>query len=84
MAEARAEFGRALALAAPQGYLRVFLDEGEPLRIILRDWITSAPATDPQLAFARRLLAAFPSDATPEATHRLASPLSPREREVHR
>ncbi len=80
--DAHAELGRALALAAPQGYVRVFLDEGEPLRIILRDWIASAPATDPQLAFARRLLAAFPTDPTPLATQRLASTLSPREREV--
>ncbi len=81
VAEARAECGRALALAAPQGYVRVFLDEGEALRIILRDWIDAASSNDPRLAFARRLLAAFPAP-TPDRPDRLASPLSPREREV--
>lgn len=81
-AEARAELGRALALAASQGYVRVFLDEGEPLGVIVRDWIAVAPPTDPHHAFARRLLAAFPTHPAPVATQRLASPLSPREHEV--
>jgi LuxR family maltose regulon positive regulatory protein len=34
---ARIALGRAVALAEPEGYVRIFLDEGEPLRSLLSD-----------------------------------------------
>ncbi len=81
---------RALSLAEPGGYVRVFLDEGEPMRRLLRR--TAAPGD-----YAQRLLAAFPApDAAalraeaPSAGQArgaqgiLVEPLSDREMEVLR
>lgn len=63
---------RLLVLAEPEGYVRVFVDEGPPMRALLATWLSS-PAqqpgsrrTDSSAGYARKLLAAFPS---PEAQH---------------
>jgi LuxR family maltose regulon positive regulatory protein len=76
---------KSLALAQPQGYLRLFLDGGEAVRDLL---ITLYPTlTDPALAqFARRILEAFPAPApkTPLAPPGLSSPLSEREVQILR
>jgi len=59
---------RAVALAEPEGYLRTFLDEGEPLRFLLSELRPrlleqTTPVGDPNperlLAYSAQLLAAF-------------------------
>ena len=77
---------RALGLAEPEGYLRVFLDEGSRMRELLRHAITRGLAGE----YTRRVLAAFdapkppataPADAT---TAGLLQPLTTRELEILR
>jgi LuxR family maltose regulon positive regulatory protein len=59
----------ALALAAPEGYIRMFVDEGAPMRILLaaysgqlaaRERTGGEPGATRLLAYVERLLAAFP------------------------
>jgi LuxR family maltose regulon positive regulatory protein len=80
----------ALSLAAPEGYVRLFLDEGAPMLTLL----SQVGATDPSLQdYVQRLLAhAHVSPATlplassldhePAKQHLLVEPLSERELEV--
>jgi LuxR family maltose regulon positive regulatory protein len=79
---------RALALAGPEGYARVFIDEGRPMQKLLTDWLSAVDA-GPLIAYARHLTAQFVSPAA--ATTRqekltpndlLIEPLSRREMEV--
>jgi ATP/maltotriose-dependent transcriptional regulator MalT len=87
----------ALALAWPEGYLRVFVDEGTPMADLLGKLVASgrrqpAPAGGVPPTYLRQLPEAFEQDAaaaTVPARHgaaaavpRLAEPLSDREREV--
>lgn len=84
---------RALILAEPEGYARLFLDEGAPMATLLE----AVTARDRVPAYARRLLGRFgtpiargdgrgPTVAEPSGTQGaiLAEPLSEREREVLR
>ena len=48
---------RALALAAPEGYIRVFVDQGAPLAALLLE----PHAHGAMPAYIDRLLAAFPA-----------------------
>jgi LuxR family maltose regulon positive regulatory protein len=89
-AQALAALQRALALAEPQGYLRLFVDEGEPLRLLLVA-LRSLPAEQalPSPAYLERLLAAFPPPpgslrTPPRQNAELLEPLSERELEVLR
>jgi LuxR family maltose regulon positive regulatory protein len=74
--QARHALECALLLAEPEGYMRIFLDEGEPLRFLMADfrsWIVSqSPAVaDPRdrlLAYADRLLVSFSEEAVPDAS----------------
>jgi LuxR family maltose regulon positive regulatory protein len=56
-----------LALAEPEGYVRVFVDEGPPLQALLATWLASsarqhdARGTSVRAAYVERLLAAFPA-----------------------
>ena len=78
---ALASLERALALAEPEGYIRMFVDEGLPMAILLE------AASTRQIAptYVRRLLAALgPAGDTAPATQRLVEPLSDRELEVLR
>ncbi len=55
---------RALTLAEPEGYVRIFVDEGEPMRVLLRgleigDWRLKA--------YVHRLLASFEGPPSPPA-----------------
>ena len=76
----------ALALAEPGGFIRIFVDEGAPMARLLREALSRRVRPE----YVRRLLAAFPEDdaaraaspATRVGGHRLAEPLSDREREV--
>jgi LuxR family maltose regulon positive regulatory protein len=87
-AQAIDALGEALSLAEPGGYLRIFLDEGQPMARLLRQ----AASRDIASAYVARLLAAFggPGSAEVEAgpsyphTQPLIEPLSGRELEVLR
>ena len=71
---------RAVALAQPEGYVRVFLDEGEPLAKLL--YTMRAPHR--KTGYAGELLSAFGrgSDPMPLRPLQLVEPLSAREIEV--
>jgi len=63
---------RALTLAEPEGYVRIFVDEGPPMARLLYEALSRGIATD----YVRRLLAAFPA-AEPEKAD-LAETQAPR------
>jgi LuxR family maltose regulon positive regulatory protein len=71
----------ALALAAPEGYVRIFVDEGPPMAVLLEEAARQRIAP----RYARRLLAALgrAEDSTP-AKQDLIEPLSERELQVLR
>ena len=99
-AEALDALEHALTLAEPAGYVRLFLDEGEPLRLLMADFrlrIVQRPhgtAARKLAQYATKLLAAFsPLDATTailqirnpqSAINNLVEPLSARELEILR
>ncbi len=58
---------RALTLAEPEGYVRLFVDEGPPMARLLYEALSRRIAPD----YVRRLLAAVPV-AEPEQAHKLA------------
>jgi LuxR family maltose regulon positive regulatory protein len=78
-----------LALAEPEGYVRVFLNAGQPMRVLLAQWLAHASA-GPLRDYAAHLLSQF--DAEPKdikttqgkvpPTGGLVEPLSQRELEV--
>jgi LuxR family maltose regulon positive regulatory protein len=70
----------ALALAEPEGYVRTFVDKGEPIVALMRQ----AAAHGKTPAYARRLLEAFsrPPVPAPPRAQSLIEPLSGRELEV--
>jgi LuxR family maltose regulon positive regulatory protein len=77
---------RALTLAEPEGYVRTFVDEGEPMRDLLRHAVAAGISG----AYARRLLSAFEERTHAAAVPRAAAgagliePLTAREVEVLR
>ena len=77
---------RALTLAEPEGYVRIFVDEGEAMRGLLRHATAGGIAG----SYTRRLLSAFDEPAQPASTPaqaaaaRLAEPLTAREVEILR
>ena len=91
--QALAALKRALSLAEPEDYIRIFVDEGEPMRMLIADFrfsiekqmSSSAPA---QLGYADKLLAAFtqpvaaPKSAIIHQKSDMIEPLSERELEV--
>ncbi len=83
---ALAPLERALTLAEPEGYIRIFVDEGEAMRDLLRH----ATARGVASSYTRRLLSAFDKSAqsvsTPvnAAVADLAEPLTGREVEILR
>jgi LuxR family maltose regulon positive regulatory protein len=81
--EAFGSLGQALQLAEPEGFVRLFLDEGPPLQVLIEQ-VLPRLNTARLLGFARLLLHAFsPVDAAkPAAAAVLAEPLSNRELEV--
>ncbi|MDZ4719587.1 MAG: LuxR C-terminal-related transcriptional regulator, partial [Roseiflexaceae bacterium] len=56
---ARVPLARALMLAEPEGYVRMFVDEGAPMAVLLQE----ALACGILPSYVERLLAAFPDDA---------------------
>jgi LuxR family maltose regulon positive regulatory protein len=87
-AKAYASLERTLTLAQPEGYFRIFIDEGEPLRSLLSGFRGSiekqSPDTKYELSgYVDKLLSAF---VQPKAVlqSRLIEPLSQRELEILR
>ena len=89
LAQALEVLAKSLALAEPEGYIRVFVDEGEPMRLLLTQWLARASAGSLR-SYVIRLLSQF--DAGPREvtavqekvspTGDLIEPLSQRELEV--
>ena len=71
-----------LELAEPQGYIRVFLDAGEPIRNLLAAYLRSGEPV--QAAYARKVLEAFLAEGETANSSQggLIEPLSARELEV--
>jgi LuxR family maltose regulon positive regulatory protein len=88
-ADALSALEQALCLAEPEGFVRIFLDEGEPMRLLISDFrllIEKQPSYSPSLSvYVDRLLAAFPGGHPIVPTNRnLINPLSDRELAVLR
>jgi LuxR family transcriptional regulator, maltose regulon positive regulatory protein len=77
---ALAPLEEALRLAEPEGYERVFVDEGAPVAVLLEALVRR----DPTWAYPRRLLDAFGPETPVPAGQGLVDPLSPRELDVLR
>jgi LuxR family maltose regulon positive regulatory protein len=78
---ALASLDRALTLAEPEGYVRIFVDEGAPMAQLLAEAAKHGIA----LAYVRRLLAALgQAQHSPPGKPGLLAPLSGRELEVLR
>ena len=71
---------RALLLAEPEGYVRIFVDEGETMRALLYGLASQGRLRD----YVNKLLASFDSPATPQpvSSQPLIDALSERELEV--
>ena len=86
MDEALEALAEALTLAAPEGFVRLFVDAGAPMALLLSHAVERGLAAD----YSRQLLAEFPDAAftspsrAPSGLRQVESdpPLSPREREV--
>jgi len=87
---ALASLARSLALAEPEGYVRMYLNEGEPMGALLQEAVGQGIHAE----YANRLLSAFkaseyggmgdtPSTTSPRShTPTLPDPLTPREHDV--
>jgi LuxR family maltose regulon positive regulatory protein len=73
---------QALSIAEPEGYIRTFVDEGPPLKMLLRQALSRGLAPP----YVTRLLSTWDETAAPAtpATQSLVDPLSERELEVLR
>jgi len=90
--EALATLERSLMLAEPEGYIRVFVDEGEPMAALLSEFLNSRRKGPPRETrhrilpdYVRQLLAAFESphpSGEPSTEPPLLAPLTAREKEV--
>jgi ATP/maltotriose-dependent transcriptional regulator MalT len=78
---------RALTLAQPRDCLRVFLDEGETMRLMIAEFKLQVEKQAPRLrAYIYKLLSAFPADVSRSASKSEMpfEPLSPQEQRVLR
>jgi LuxR family maltose regulon positive regulatory protein len=88
VSQALASMERALALAEPEGYVRIFVDEGEPMRSLIEKQSRSQDKSFP--GYVDKLLAAFarptavPQPKTNDLQSTIIEPLSERELEVLR
>jgi LuxR family maltose regulon positive regulatory protein len=86
ISQALALVERALTLAEPEGYVRIFVDEGEPMRSLIEK--QSRDRNHPLSSYADKLLAAFtqrvvaPESAILHQKSDMIEPLSNRELEV--
>ncbi len=82
-AEALDELRLVLEFAEPQGYVRLFVEEGEPMQKVLRSAATKWEADQRLGAYLGKLLATFETPARiPHQAEGLVEPLSERELEV--
>jgi LuxR family maltose regulon positive regulatory protein len=87
--KAEADLERALAIAEPEGYIRVFLDEGQPMQMLIAQWLAHS-GENALRDYAIRLLSQFDvelhsikaAQAKTSPTGDLVEPLSQRELEV--
>ena len=78
---ALAPLERALSLAEPEGYVRIFVDEGQPMAALLQEAAQHGTAPN----YASRLRAAFEkAEGRTPVTQLMSEPLSDRELEVLR
>ena len=88
VSQALAFMERALALAEPEGYVRIFVDEGEPMRLLIEKLPRGQDKTFP--GYVDKLLVAFarptaiPQPKTNDSQSIIIAPLSERELEVLR
>ena len=92
--QALAALKHALSLAEPEGYVRIFVDEGEPMRMLIADFRLSiekqmSSSAHAQLGYTGKLLAAFAPPVNKQSTIKnpkseMVEPLSERELEVLR
>jgi len=70
---------RVLTLAEPEGYLRIFTDEGEAMRTLLEKSLSNRSSN-----YAKKLLSSFPQHQSKPQNHKsnIVDPLSERELEV--
>ena len=86
VSQALASVERALTLAEPEGYVRIFVDEGEPMRSLIEKQSRDQDKTFP--GYVDNLLAAFarptaiPQSKTNNLQSTIIEPLSEREMEV--
>lgn len=81
---ALSDLDAALALAAPEGFMRVFLDEGQAMADLLAAYVATRPHTI-ERTHALKLLATFGRSIAPSPAHPSPSPsvtLSQREQDV--
>jgi LuxR family maltose regulon positive regulatory protein len=78
--DALAPLVRALELAEPENYVRLFVDEGRPMATLLGAVVKQGPA----VGYPRRLLAAFARPEDSPVAQPLVDPLSERELDVLR
>jgi LuxR family maltose regulon positive regulatory protein len=64
MKEAEADLERALALAEPEGYIRIFIDEGQPMQKLLTQWLDHHEGTNPIREYITCLLSQFETEET--------------------
>jgi LuxR family maltose regulon positive regulatory protein len=90
-AKSIAALDRALTLAEPEGYIRIFVDEGEPMRLLLVDYQSKLKmkishgvdeASLRLLTYTDQLLAAFSQPASAEKQNLGSIPQSLSEREL--
>jgi len=87
VSQALASLERALALAEPEGYVRIFVDEGEPMCLLIEKLPRGQDKTF--LGYVDKLLAAFAPPVIKQSTIKnpkseMVEPLSERELEVLR
>jgi LuxR family maltose regulon positive regulatory protein len=89
---ALASLERALFLAQPEGYVRIFVDEGDAMRLLILDFRSriekqSSGHDHPLLGYVEKLISAFARPVEKQSTisnvkSEMIEPLSPRELEI--
>jgi LuxR family maltose regulon positive regulatory protein len=74
-AQAKITLTKSLALAEPEGYARIFLDEGHPMQMMLAQWLAHATAS-PLRDYAIHLLSQFDADLHVVPAEQEKAPLS--------